>query len=110
MDNAQHALPETFLVLGEDKFKLVPSFSLFVRFEKASGKNGLDPMLWVNASATDLVTLVWAAIGGEKSGKSIDDVADLMTGQHLGDVQQLVRDMFKKAELPEKIKNDVAAE
>jgi hypothetical protein len=110
MDNAAQALPESFLTLGEEKYKLVPSFSVFVRFEKASGKNGLDPLMWVSPSATDLVTLVWAAIGGEKSGKTIDQVADLMTGAHLEDVRMLVREMFKKTELPESIKNDVAAE
>jgi hypothetical protein len=110
MDNAQHALPEAFISLGEDRFKVVPSFAVFCRFEEKTGKNGLDPVLWIQPSATDLVTLVWAAIGGKSSGKTVEQVAELMTGQHLEDVKVLVSSMFKKAELPEKLKNEDAAE
>ena len=110
MDNAIIAHPEIFITLGEEKMKLVPSFSVFVRFEKATGKNALDPMMWVQPSATDLVTLVWAAIGGEKSGKSISEVADLLTGQHLREVEELIKGMFKRTELPESLKNESAAE
>jgi hypothetical protein len=109
MDNADQALPELFVTLGNEQFKLIPSFATFVRFEKASGKSGLDGMTWVNPTALDLVTLLWASLGGEKSGKTIDEVAELMTGKHLEDVRKLVTEMFKKAELPESAKNDVAA-
>jgi hypothetical protein len=109
MDNANQALPEMFVTLGNEKFSLIPNFATFVRFEKATGKNGLDGMTWVNPSAQDLVTLLWASIGGEKSGKSIDDVAELMSGKHLEDVKRLVTEMFKKAELPEAVKNGDAA-
>jgi hypothetical protein len=108
MDNAELALPELFVTLGGERFALIPSFGTFVRFEKATGKSGLDPLVWMNASASDYVTLLWASIGGEKSGKTVDDVADLMTGKHLEDVRKLVSEMFKKAELPDAVKNDDA--
>ncbi len=109
MDNASIALPETFVSLGKDKFNLVPSFATFCRFEKVSGKNGLDPVTWLQPSATDLVMLLWAGIGGEKSGKTVDEVAELMSARHLEDVKRLVQDMFKKSELPETLKNESAA-
>ena len=62
----------------------------------------------MNPSAIDLVTLLWAALGGEKCGKTVDEVADLMTGKHIEDVRKLVSEMFKKAELPDAVKNDDA--
>jgi hypothetical protein len=108
MENANQALPEMFVVLGEQQFKLIPSFATFVRFERATGKSGLDALTWVNPTALDIVTLLWASIGGEKSGKTVDEVADLMSGKHLEDVKKLMQELFKKAELPETVKNDAA--
>lgn len=108
MDNANLALPELFVTLGTEQIKLIPNFATFVRFEQQTGKNGLDPLTWVNATALDLVTLLWASIGGKKSGKTVEDVAELMSGKHLEDVKRLVQEMFKKAELPEAVKNDAA--
>lgn len=108
MEHAEHAIPEMFVSLGDERIKLIPNFSTFCRFEKATGKNGLDPMVWLQPSATDLVTLLWAAMGGEKSGRTIDDVADKMTGKHLEDVKLLIQGMFKKADLPESVKNEDA--
>jgi len=108
MENANQAFPEMFVTLGSEKYRLIPSFATFVRFERATGKSGLDGMTWLNPTAIDLVTLLWASIGGEKSGKTIDEVAEMMSGNHLEDVKKLVQEMFKKAELPETVKNDAA--
>lgn len=110
MDNAEQAVPELFVELGSERFNLVANFATFVRFDKATGKNSLDVLTWVNPTALDLVTLVWAAIGGEKSGKTVEQVADLLEGKHVEEVRKLIRGMFKKAELPaDSAKSDAAA-
>jgi hypothetical protein len=64
---------------------------------------------WVSPSATDIITLIWAALGGEKLGKSIDEVGDATNSSHLEDVRALVGAMFKRAELPEEQKKTDAA-
>jgi hypothetical protein len=109
MEHADKALPEVFIELFGERRNLSPSFGTFVRFEKATGKNALDQMVWLSPSAIDICTLVWAALGGEKSGKTVDEVADAMTPRHLEDVKSLVRAMFEKAEVPEELKKSDAA-
>lgn len=109
MEQAQQALPEVHVELFGSRHNLIPSFGTLCRFEKATGKNPLDLMTWANPTPTDLATLVWAALGGEKFGKSVDEVAEEMTGQHIATVKNLVETIFKKAELPEEVKNDEAA-
>lgn len=108
MEHAEHALPEFYISLDGKRLGLSPNFSTFVRFEKATGKNGLDPVLWLNPSATDMVTFIWAAVGGEKSGLSIDEVADKASPKHLKEVTKLIEAMFSKADLPEAVKNEDA--
>jgi hypothetical protein len=108
MDFADKALPEVYIDLFGEKVNLLPTFGTLCRFEKATGKNPLDMLTWVSPTPIDLVTLVWAALGGEKSGKTFDDVAEAMTGKHVEDVKHLVRVMFQKAEVPEDPKGDAA--
>lgn len=109
MKHAEQAMPEVYVELFGERHKLIPSFGTLCRFEKATGKNPLDLMTWANPTPTDLATLVWCALGGETFGKSVDEVAEDMTGQHIVDVKNLVQTIFKKAELPEEVKNDDAA-
>jgi hypothetical protein len=109
MDNADKAIPEITLQVFGAPHKLSPTFGTFCRFEKATGKNAMAQSTWLMASALDMVTFIWAALGGEKLGKSIDDVAEEVDGKDLSTVQELLAVMFKRAQVPEAAKKDEAA-
>lgn len=101
MDNGDKALPELYIELGGQRHKLVANFGTFRRFEERSGKNAMDTTLWEKPSATDVITLIWAALGGESSGKTVEQVGDLLEMYHLHDVGHLMRRLFGQASLSE---------
>lgn len=109
MENADKALPGIFINVFGAPHKLAPTFGTFCRFEKATGKNAMSMATWATASATDMVTLIWAALGGEGLGKSVNDVAEEVSGQHLEQVRDFIQAFFKQSEVPEAVKKDAAA-
>jgi|688.fasta_scaffold39623_9 hypothetical protein len=100
MEHADKALPEVFITVFGERHRLIASFGTFARYEKATGKNALDGLNWTSPSATDLVTLIWAALGGERFGRTTDEVADELNMTHLEDVKRLIQTMFRQSELP----------
>lgn len=109
MDNADKAIPEITIDIFGGPHKLSPTFGTFCRYEKVTGKNGLLQSTWLAASATDMATFVWAALGGDKLGKTIDEVADGLSPLHLKKVGEVLKLMFDRAEVPEAAKKDDAA-
>src|SRR4051794_10987904 len=109
MENADKAIPELAIDIFGAKHKLAPTFGTFCRFEKATGKNAMAATTWVTASATDMVTFIWAALGGDKLGKSVEEVAEEVSGEELSKIQELLALMFKRAEVPEAAKKGDAA-
>ena len=109
MEHAEQALPEVFIEIFGGRHNLIPTFGTLCRFKKATGKNPLDMMTWANPEPEDFVALIWSALGGEKFGKTLDEVAEAMTGKHVADVKTLIDAIFKKAELPEEVKKSDAA-
>lgn len=109
MDQADKALPEVFIEIFGEKKNLIPSFGTFARYEKVTGKNAMDPMSWIQPSATDICYLIWSALGGEKCGYSVEEVSDQLQPKHLEDVKKLVQSMFKRGELTEDQKKDEPA-
>lgn len=120
MEHADKAHPGVFTTVFGERHELISNFSTLVIFEAATKKCALDPRTWVNPSATDVVTLIWAALGGESfrrrndKGQAIipvtmEDVAGEIRMAHMGDLKELISVMFKQAAVPEEEKKAAAA-
>ena len=79
MEAAEKVVPEFYIPLFGERRKLSVKFGTLIRFEAKTGRSALNGRVWANPSMTDIVTLFWAALGGEAFGKTVEQVADEMS-------------------------------
>jgi hypothetical protein len=111
MEHAELAAPGgiQFTIFGESR-TLRPNMRTFLRFQQKTGKNPFDHFLWDPTPPEFVVALVWAAIGGDESGYTFEQVADELEFDTLKAVNDFILRFFLKGKVPEPPKNASAAE
>lgn len=111
MRHEDKAIPEVEVTIAGEKRRLVCSFGAFIRFQRATGKDGMRLPFWNEATSLDLVTLVWAAMGGDACGLTVDQVADGLSAKNYAEIMEMIRVLFG-ASVPtdEQKKSDSPAE
>lgn len=109
MEHSEKALPGTFVEVFGERKQIKPNMRTFCRFQQKTGRNPFDLMMWVTPSPVDVVTLIWAALGGEDLGKTVDEVADALDFDNMHGLNEFLGKFFKKGEAPEAPKGDAAA-
>jgi hypothetical protein len=111
MEHADKVSPDGIFVevFGERK-ELKPNMGTFLRFQQKSGLNPFDVRIWARPSPLDIVTLIWAGIGGEACGRTVEEVADGLSFESIEGFNETLNKFFKKGEVPEPPKSDAAAE
>jgi hypothetical protein len=104
--NADKVIPGVEIEIFGETRTLVTTFRTLILFERKTGKNGMRRFDW---NVEDLCVLVWAALGGDKSGRTVDEVVDELSGRHAGEIRRLIAGLFEQAELSDQQKNDDAA-
>lgn len=75
MEGASDLLARVEVELFGEKRVMEPSFETILAFEEISGSSILNPANWhPMPKLTVVAALLWAAIGGRKSGKSVAEL------------------------------------
>jgi len=72
-------------------------FAAFMAFEKETGKNILQENVWGNITATDLVTLLWAALKHEDKDLTLEQVGSMIHLGNIKEITQKLQEAFEKA-------------
>jgi len=99
MDNAEKANPTGKLELFGEIYDFRPTFGTLNRYQQITGKDGFD-MLRGNFTAGDIVALVYAAIGGKDTGKTIDEVGDAIDLNRAVQLAGEIRAFMDAAQVP----------
>lgn len=86
--------------LGGKIRHLVFDMWAFYLLERETGKNALNGELFTQPSATELVTLVWAAVQGSEK-LSMEQVGRMMPFSKLPDITKAIQIAFSHAAAPE---------
>lgn len=75
MEGASDLLAHVEVELFGETRRLEPTFETILAFEEASGSSIIAPSNWYPMpKLTVVATLLWAALGGRKSGKTVADL------------------------------------
>ena len=101
MQNAEKAIPELYVTLKGERKSIVCGLGTLARFQMRTGKNSFDLSIWADPNPVDVVTIVWAALGGEKTGKTPDEIGDEMDMSQLHEVGKLIGELIRRMSAPE---------
>lgn len=108
MEGANEIRPAVELTVFGEKRRLEPTFETIINFEEAAGAAILNPNNWNPEPKISLLTTVlWAACGGKKTGKTVADFYPEMNKTAVVAVMSLlilINEQFQAA-----AKNDDAA-
>jgi hypothetical protein len=105
MEFADKAIDDPVEVTLNGKvYKVVPNFRMFCLFEKKTGKNPFATAHWLPPSPSNIVALVWAGIGGDESGMTIDDVEKSLTLKDSKMMNDVIMTLFRTTVVPDKLK------
>ena len=94
--NVDKVDPSVEIELGGKTYKLVFDFEAFIRIEAKTGKNMLSGEMFQNINATNLVTLLWAALR-PLDALSLQDVARTLNPFHTGKYIEKISEAMAKA-------------
>lgn len=95
--SAKKASPDVEIELGGVRRKIVFNMWAFCQLETATGKNALSGEIWEQPSATDIVTLLWAALQQEEPSLTIEEVGRMMPFSKLSAVSDALKSAFESA-------------
>jgi len=72
-------------------------FAALMAFEKETGKNVLSDNVWQDMSATDLVTLLWAALKHEDKELTLEQVGSMIHFDNVAEISQKLQEAFAQA-------------
>lgn len=98
MDNAEKVSEEVHIQLGDELVCLRANFGTLLRYKKKTGRN---PLAGVPIDPEDLTAFVWAAIGGDACGKTVEQVAELLSLKSLAEIGRAVKQAIRNGEPPE---------
>lgn len=103
MENAEKALPGITIDLGGEKKTLVLKFKAFCLLQKHTGKNPFKKEYWDNLGPIEIVELVWACLGGDSSGMTIDEITDKMSLDSIKDAMKTIGTLSQQATVPDEL-------
>lgn len=106
MEQAEKVSEEVHIQLGSELVCLRATFGTLIRYKKKTGRN---PLAGVPIDPEDLSAFVWAAIGGDECGKTVEEVAELLSVKTLADIGRAVRQAIRNGEPPEEPGKNAAA-
>lgn len=110
MKDLKKAVPEVSLTLAKKGVVAIKcSFEALARYEL---QTDIDPLTiaWLAASPKQLLTFLWCALGGEKSGIKLEEMSDELGTITLADVREVILSTLKSAELTEEQKKILRGE
>lgn len=99
MNNIEKVSPGVEIQLGGKTRKLIFNMWAFYLLEKATGKNALAGEVFMNPTATDLLTLVWAALQHEEK-VTIEEVGGMFSLQDIPEISRAIQKAFAQASPP----------
>lgn len=97
MSNHDKVNPVVEINLGTEKIKLTFSLWTLWQIEEKTGKNALDGATWLNPSAKELVTLIWAAWNATDPQITMEQVARKIDFGVIGDISDQLAKAFEVA-------------
>lgn len=99
MTTVDKVAPEVEIELGGKKRKLIFDFWSFCLLEKATGRNSLSGEMFTKPSATEIVTLVWAALQSTEK-LSIEEVGKMLSFKNMPMVTEAIQKAFDMSSIP----------
>jgi hypothetical protein len=94
MENADKALPSVKVTLGGKDYEMTPTFGTLCRFKKQTGRNPLDPQMWLIPEPDDIVGLLWAALVKNQPSLTTEEVAEMLAPTEMVRLKPLFQSFF----------------
>lgn len=106
MSNHPKLNPVIEIDVGGEKVKLTFNLWTLYKIEEATGKNALDGATWLNPSAKDVISLLWAAWLLHDPKITMEDVAKKIDLVNIGPITEQLGKAFELASGDDNEKNE----